>query len=204
MKQPKERLHRVVVVGATPAGIAAANKLGELGIPMALIDSSADLDVKLSENSLRLKSGVGFQHAHRPGLIRILRNPGIKCILPAKVTSVKHSHQGFRIAIKQMQTFVDPGQCVLCGRCVTACPVQDCGTETAVRMGSRQSLPGRAVIDKRRMPLCRENCPLGVNVQGYMALVKDRKFEQALALIRERNVLPGICGRICIHPCEAA
>ncbi|RJP84578.1 MAG: 4Fe-4S dicluster domain-containing protein [Desulfobacteraceae bacterium] len=203
MKQPKERLHRVVVVGATPSGIAAANKLGELGIPVTLIDGSADLDRKLSDDSLRLKSGVGFQHAHRPGLIRILRNPGIKCILPARVTSVKHSHQGFRVGVKQMQTFVDPDQCILCGRCVTICPVQDCGAENAVRINSRQSLPGRAVIDKRRLPLCRESCPLGVNVQGYMALVRERKFEQALDLIRERNVLPGICGRICTHPCEA-
>ncbi|MDO9262821.1 MAG: FAD-dependent oxidoreductase [Desulfosalsimonadaceae bacterium] len=203
-KHSKERLHRVVVIGATPAGIAAANKLGELGIPVTLVDGSADLDAKLSDDRLRLKSGVGFQHAHRPGLIRIMRNPGIKCILPAKVTSVKHSHQGFRVGIRQSQTFVDPDQCILCGRCVAVCPVQDCGTETAVRMGSRQSLPGRAVIDKRRMPLCRETCPLGVNVQGYMALVRNRKFEQALNLIRERNVLPGICGRICTHPCEAA
>lgn len=203
-KQSKERLHRVVVIGATPAGIAATNKLGELGIPVTLVDGSMDLDAKLSDNRLRLKSGVGFQHAHRPGLIRILRNPGIRCVLPAAVTSVKHSHQGFRVGIRQFQTFVDPDQCILCGRCVAVCPVQDCGTETAVRMNSRQSLPGRAVIDKRRMPLCRENCPLGVNVQGYMALVKERKFEEALALIRERNVLPAICGRICTHPCEAA
>lgn len=202
-KRQKERLHRVVVVGATPAGIAAANKLGELGIPVTLIDGSADLDQKLSDDRLRLKSGVGFAHAHRPGLIRILRNPGIKCVLPAKVTSVKHSHQGFRVGIRQLQTFVDPDQCILCGRCVAVCPVQECGTETAMRMGSRQSLPGRAVIDKRRTPLCRENCPLGVNVQGYMALVRNRKFEEALDLIRERNVLPGICGRICTHPCEA-
>lgn len=203
MKSPKERLHRVVVIGATPAGIAAANKLGELGIPVTLVDKDTDMDRKLSTDELRMKSGVGFAHAHRPGLIRILRNPAIKCILPGRITSIKHSREGFRVGITRLPTFVDPAKCILCGRCVEVCPVQNCSAENAVSFNSRQSLPGRAAIDKRRLPLCREACPLGVNVQGYVALVKEGRFAEALALIREKNVLPGICGRICTHPCEA-
>ncbi|MCD6586395.1 MAG: hypothetical protein J7K96_11585, partial [Desulfobacteraceae bacterium] len=79
MKRAKERLHKVVVIGATPAAIAATNKLGELGIPVTLVDTEIDMDRKLSDDALRLKSGVAFNHAHRPGLIRILRNPSIKC-----------------------------------------------------------------------------------------------------------------------------
>jgi len=202
MKRAKERLHKVVVIGATPAGIAATNKLGELGIPVTLVDTETDMDRKLSDDALRLKSGVAFNHAHRPGLIRILRNPAIKCILPAHVTSIKHSHQGFRVGITRDQTFVDPEKCILCGRCIEVCPVQNCSADNAISINSRQSLPGRAVIDKRREPLCRESCPLGVNVQGYVALAKEGRFEEALGLIREKNVLPGICGRICTHPCE--
>ncbi len=203
MKRAKERLHKVVVIGATPAGIAATNKLGELGIPVTLVDTETDMDRKLSEDALRLKSGVAFNHAHRPGLIRILRNPSIKCILPAHISSIKHSHQGFRVGITRDQTFVDPEKCILCGRCIEVCPVQDCSADNAITINSRQSLPGRAVIDKRRVPLCRESCPLGVNVQGYVALVKEGRFEEALGLIREKNILPGICGRICTHPCES-
>ena len=203
MKSPKERLHRVVVIGATPAGIAAANKLGELGIPVTLVDTDTDMDRKLSMDGSRMKSGVAFAHAHRPGLIRILRNPAIKCILPGRITSIKHSREGFRVGITRLPTFVDPAKCILCGRCVAVCPVQNCSAENAISFNSRQSLPGRAVIDKRRLPLCREACPLGVNVQGYVALVKEGRFAEALALIREKNVLPGICGRICTHPCEA-
>ncbi len=57
---------------------------------------------------------------------------------------------------------------------------------------------------KDALPLCRENCPLGVNAQGYVALAKQGKFIEALELIREKNILPGICGRICTHPCETA
>ncbi len=46
MKRPKDRLHKVIVIGATPAGIAATNKLGELGVPVTLVEREPDLDRK--------------------------------------------------------------------------------------------------------------------------------------------------------------
>jgi len=204
MKRPKDRLHRVIVIGATPAGIMATNKLGELGIPVTLVDSDYDLDLKLSCDEYKLKSGIPLNHAHRPGLIRILRNPSIRTVLPVEITSIKHSPQGFRVCMNRLETYIDTDQCTLCGRCVEICPVSITEGGKAISINSRRSLPGRPVIDKRRTPPCRENCPLGVNVQGYVVLAKAGRFKEALALIREDNVLPGICGRICTHPCEKA
>ncbi len=83
MKKAKNRLHSVLIIGANPAGVAAANKLGELGVPITMVDIDADLDQKLSAEPYRLDSGVPFNFAHRPGLIRILRNGNIRCLLPA-------------------------------------------------------------------------------------------------------------------------
>jgi NADPH-dependent glutamate synthase beta subunit-like oxidoreductase len=204
MKSDKNRLYSVMVIGATPAGLAAANKLGELGVPVILIDSAADLDLKLADETYRLESGVTFNYAHRPGLIRILRNPGIRCLLPAAIRSVRHNSQGFQVHIDPQATFVDAERCTLCGQCVAICPVGAEPGAKPVHITSRQSLPGRAVIDKRREPLCQANCPLGVNAQGYVALAHAGRYTEALALIRQDNVLPAICGRVCIHPCEAA
>lgn len=200
MTSTKDRLLRVMIIGATPAGIFAANKLGELGVPVTLVDSDPDLDKKMS--AFRLTSGLPLNHAHRPGLIRILRNPSIRCILPARVDGIKHSIQGFRVKLTRQQTFFDPERCTLCGACVEACPVTLDRDQKPIRAHSRQSLPGRPFIDKRMTPLCKRNCPLGVNVQGYMALTAQKKFKEALSLIRRENILPGICGRICTHPCE--
>ncbi len=202
MTREKERLHRVIVLGATPEGIAATNKLGELGVPVTLIDSDPDLNVKLAAEQYRMQSGLTFNFAHRPGLIRILRNSRIRTILPAKVSTIKHTPQGFSVRVAKDQTYVDQSRCVLCGKCVDACPVTGCDAAKAITFHSRKSLPGRPVIDKRRQPLCQAGCPLGVNAQGYVALAAQGKYEQALRLIREKNVLPGICGRICTHPCE--
>ena len=91
---------------------------------------------------------------------------------------------------------------VLCGKCVEICPVTSCEGTKPVGFASRKSLPGRAAIDKRQKPLCQASCPLGVNAQGYVALAAQGKYEEALSLIRQKNILPGICGRICVHPCE--
>ncbi|HMF31855.1 MAG TPA: FAD-dependent oxidoreductase [Candidatus Lokiarchaeia archaeon] len=51
---------------------------------------------------------------------------------------------------------------------------------------------------------CCSGCPAGVNAQGYVALIRQGKYEEALSLIREQNPLPSICGRICTHECEYA
>ncbi len=204
MKRSKDRLHSVLIIGANPAGIAAANKLGELGIPVTLTDPSADLNQKLAEEHWRLPSGTPFNFAHRPGLLRILRNTDIQCLLPATVTNIKHSPQGFRIRIEQRETYVDTEQCVLCGRCQTVCPVLTPEKVTPVQFGGRYAIPGKPSILKRKEPLCRSNCPLGVNAQAYVALARAGRFDEALAVVRKDNVLPGICGRICTHPCEDA
>jgi len=204
MKRQKDRLYRVIVAGATPEGIAATNKLGELGIPVTLIDAEPDLDRKLAADQYRLPSGLSFNYAHRPGLIRIMRNSSIRTLLPARIKAIKHTPQGFSVRIDQEQTFIDPDRCTLCGKCAAACPVEHPEQGKALRYHSRTSLPGRPYIDKRKQPLCQENCPLGVNAQGYIALAAQGKYDEALALIRRDNVLPGICGRVCTHPCEDA
>lgn len=204
MRTPKDRLYRVLVIGATPAGIAATNKLGEMGVPVTLIDTEGNLDAKLSHPEWRLASGLTLNYALRPGLLRILRNPRIRALLPAAVQGLKHTPQGFSARVRVEPTYVDPDQCVLCGRCLEVCPAEGEDGARAICFGGRRALPGRAAIDKRRQPLCQANCPLGVNAQGYVALTRAGRFAEALELIRRDNVLPGICGRVCHHPCEAA
>lgn len=49
---------------------------------------------------------------------------------------------------------------------------------------------------------CRVACPAGVQVKAYIGLIIAGKFQEALDLIKQDNPLPGICGRVCTHPCE--
>ncbi len=50
---------------------------------------------------------------------------------------------------------------------------------------------------------CVAMCPAGVDIPGYVALVKERRYEDAVKLIRKDNPFPTACAYICEHPCEA-
>ena len=49
---------------------------------------------------------------------------------------------------------------------------------------------------------CHQACPAGVDIQGYVALAALGKYQDAIQLIKEKNPLPAICGRVCTRPCE--
>jgi len=51
---------------------------------------------------------------------------------------------------------------------------------------------------------CKQTCPAGVDVQGYISLIEKGMYSEAVALIKQVNPLPAICGRVCVRPCEAA
>jgi NADPH-dependent glutamate synthase beta subunit-like oxidoreductase len=51
---------------------------------------------------------------------------------------------------------------------------------------------------------CTGNCPANVDARGQNYLIADGKPADAYELVRERNLLPGVLGRICHHPCETA
>jgi indolepyruvate ferredoxin oxidoreductase alpha subunit len=49
---------------------------------------------------------------------------------------------------------------------------------------------------------CQATCPLHVDVKGYVRLIREGKFDEALALIKQTIPFPAIIGRICTRPCE--
>ena len=51
---------------------------------------------------------------------------------------------------------------------------------------------------------CKNNCPAGVDAQGYIALTSIGKYREAVKLIKENNPLPLSIGRVCVRDCENA
>ena len=77
---------------------------------------------------------------------------------------------------------IDYDKCTFCGICVETC-----------------------VLDNLRLKLapCRQGCPLGVNVQGYVQEVLRGNDDKAREILRETLIFPEILGRICPAPCES-
>ena len=52
------------------------------------------------------------------------------------------------------------------------------------------------------LPPCNDACPAGENIQAWLALAQDGKYEAAWRELVANNPMPSIHGRVCYHPCE--
>jgi NADPH-dependent glutamate synthase beta subunit-like oxidoreductase len=53
-----------------------------------------------------------------------------------------------------------------------------------------------------KTPPCNQACPAGNDIVRFLMLAEEGKFRTAWLKIKEENPLPGVCGRVCFHPCE--
>jgi NADPH-dependent glutamate synthase beta subunit-like oxidoreductase len=51
---------------------------------------------------------------------------------------------------------------------------------------------------------CQEACPAGIHIPQFLYLTQEKMYDEALFTILRENPLPGVCGRVCFHPCEAS
>jgi len=54
-------------------------------------------------------------------------------------------------------------------------------------------------------PKCVKGCPVNVDIPGFICLIRDEKIDEAAKKIKETNMLPAVCGRVCPQEsqCEA-
>lgn len=62
---------------------------------------------------------------------------------------------------------------------------------------------GRCTCTYNQPVPCVALCPAHVDIPGYIALVREGRYADAIRLIRKDNPFPTTCGFICEHPCEA-
>ena len=84
--------------------------------------------------------------------------------------------------------------------CVTACPAEAITKreEDGIVVVDGEKCVGR---DQCGYPCSRE-CPAGNDVLGFISLMQEGKYAAAWQLLVESNPFPGVCGRVCAHPCE--
>ena len=49
---------------------------------------------------------------------------------------------------------------------------------------------------------CSHTCPAGVDIPHYIRLISEKRYDEAVAVIRESMPFPSVCGYVCFHPCE--
>ena len=64
-------------------------------------------------------------------------------------------------------------------------------------------LHGRCICGLSHPVPCVSACPAHVDVPGYVALIREGRYDDAVKLIRKDNPFPSACAYVCEHPCEA-
>jgi NADPH-dependent glutamate synthase beta subunit-like oxidoreductase len=79
-------------------------------------------------------------------------------------------------------------------------PISVSSTSTRVnRTGSWKYI--RPVYQDRVAP-CNAGCPVGIDIEGYMNLLREDRDDEAMDLLLRENPMPAVTGRVCDHPCE--
>jgi NADPH-dependent glutamate synthase beta subunit-like oxidoreductase/NAD-dependent dihydropyrimidine dehydrogenase PreA subunit len=86
--------------------------------------------------------------------------------------------------------------CTGCGTCVRTCPK---GIIALTSVSNR--ILGEFTTEECTAP-CQRTCPAGINIPEQLQQTAMGNYLEALRVIKERNPLPLVCGRICPHPCE--
>lgn len=115
----------------------------------------------------------------------------------------------FKVTVQKAPRFIDAAKCTACGDCAEVCPVdlpneydQGLSQKHAIFKKYAQAIPSAFAIIKRDTAPCKATCPAHVSVQGYIALLRQKKYGEAMALFKDAHPFPGIGGRVCHHPCE--
>ena len=106
---------------------------------------------------------------------------------------------------------IDYTRCETCGVCLKACPAEPIPDFRSEPDSLRGKLYAHSDAEPRinvtkvfDLPNCQATCPVRQDVRGYMRLIAEGRYGEALELIREANPLPSVCGYVCHHPCESA
>jgi NADPH-dependent glutamate synthase beta subunit-like oxidoreductase/bacterioferritin-associated ferredoxin len=81
-------------------------------------------------------------------------------------------------------------KCVGCKTCAHVCPTL------------AFTLPLDRPLEKGKIGPCVSQCPIGIDIEGFVSLIGQERYLDAYSLVLKNNPFPGITGRVCHHPCE--
>ena len=210
-KQEQKKVGAVLVIGGGIAGIQASLDLAESGQKVFLLESSPAIGGNMARLDKTFPTNDCSMCILSPKIVECGRHLNIDTITWSDLEDVTGSAGNFKVTVRKRARYVDPAKCTGCGECVKLCPVTvpgefdaELGERKAIFRPYPQAYPNTFVIDKGKKAPCRNACPAGVNVQGFIALLAQGNFDEALELYRARNPFPATCGRICTHPCQEA
>jgi len=199
----------VMVLGAGIGGMQAALDLADGGFLVHLVTRDSSIGGKMSQLDKTFPTNECAMCLLGPRMSDCQRHPNIEIHTLADLVKLQGEAGHFVARVNRTPRYVLADECTGCSDCEAVCPVSvpddyniGLSDRKAIHRLFPQAVPSSYLIEKRGIPPCRAACPAGTNAQGYVALIAQGKFAEALEVVRRRMPFPGVCGRICHHPCE--
>jgi heterodisulfide reductase subunit A-like polyferredoxin len=209
-KNGSKKIGAVLVEGGGIAGVQASLDLANSGFKVYLVEREAAIGGMMAHLDKTFPTGDCATCIISPKLVECARNLNIEILTLSELVNLEGQPGNFKVKVKQHPRYVDEDKCSGCSECTQVCPVdvpdefnRCLGTRKGIAKLYAQATPNIFGILKNGHSPCKVRCPANVNVQGYVQLIKKREYIKAVNLIRQRNPLSAICGRICTHPCES-
>ena len=198
-----------LVVGGGIAGMQSALDIGNSGHKVYLVEKDTTIGGHMLQFDKTFPTLDCAACIGTPKMVEVVQNSNIELLSYSEVKEVAGYIGNYTVKIHRKPRYVKEGICTGCGECVNVCPVsvpsewdEGLGVRKAIYRSFPQAVPITFCIDKKDRAPCVVTCPAGINVQGYIQLIGQGKYKEAIQLIMERLPLPGVLGRVCPHPCE--
>lgn len=201
----------VMVVGGGIAGMQAALDISYAGHRVYLVEKQPTIGGHMLQFDKTFPTLDCAACIGTPKMVSVGQGRNIELLTYSEVKEVSGFIGNYTVKVVRKPRYVKEGVCTGCGECDKVCPVvrpsewdEGLGTRKAIYRAFPQAVPITFAIEKKDRAPCTMTCPAGTNVQGYIQLIGQGKYREAVQLMKERLPLPGVLGRVCPHPCEAA
>ncbi|MDH4266028.1 MAG: FAD-dependent oxidoreductase, partial [Deltaproteobacteria bacterium] len=201
----------VMVVGGGVGGMQAALDLANSGFKVYLVEESTAIGGRMAQLDKTFPTNDCSMCTISPKLVETGRHLNIALMTDTEVLKVDGEAGAFTVTVRRKPRYIDVSKCTGCSECAQVCPVitlsrfdEGMAQQRAAYKLYPQAVPNAFAIEKKGVSPCRDACPAGQRAQGYIALIREGRYEDAMRVIKEDNPFPGICGRICNHRCEDA
>ena len=200
----------VLVVGGGIAGMQAALDIAEAGHKAYLVERQPTIGGHMLQFDKTFPTLDCAACIGTPKMVSVGQNPNIELLTYSEVKEISGFVGNYRVKVHRKPRYVKEEVCTGCGDCESVCPVtrpsewdEGIAERKAIYRSFAQAVPVTFAIEKKDRAPCVNTCPADASVQGYVQLIAQGKYREAVQLIMKRVPMPGVLGRVCPHPCEA-